>query len=586
MSVTDEPSGDETVYCKHCGHEVSAGRTPYDNETVFEAPPEDEAFAVLVRTGLERKIHVNCGSCGRGLKVSLRMAGRQTTCPACDNRVRLPFAGQEAERHIEELMAQRSPQVMAAETEAPDQAPGEEAPAVMQIAESALAELARFVETDGADDATLDIPEDDDLMRRSTEALEGREILALNEAISAFASSNGVSASDELPALQEAVGRHPRRTAAGMSGRQKTLLLTVAATVCVAVGIWLAAGFFGGSESETDPDNSTASIAPNNNTPQVKTNTITSKPSKDPTPGIGPVIRPVKAKATCRVVTCAMDSFAGGGFFPAGPGRLFCQVRAEVTAGDDKLELYNHGKAAVLRIGLESYPSLGEPVKSILPALPHRKHLSIPARGSRTITMLFELPQKAVGAGETTGIVSLGKIGPASVKLGSPAHVLPAKAVADSSSPYVETAPRNTKPLLSDPVMSAIQQTMPQKLSVRPGPDNSVKLTLGSGEVTGTARPDARGLYVTKLTHNGSTLQCLLRFAHGGKEAILYLSEEPFHQLTFARPGWAKTVPIVIQSQGRVRPKPRLDPPDPEPTTRPKTTPGTGRPRQPGFFGV
>ena len=585
MSVTDEPSGDETVYCKHCGHEVSAGRTPYDNETVFEAPPEDEAFAVLVRTGLERKIHVNCGSCGRGLKVSLRMAGRQTTCPACDNRVRLPFAGQEAERHIEELMAQRSPQVMAAETEAPDQAPGEEAPAVMQIAESALAELARFVETDGADDATLDIPEDDDLMRRSTEALEGREILALNEAISAFASSNGVSASDELPALQEAVGRHPRRTAAGMSGRQKTLLLTVAATVCVAVGIWLAAGFFGGSESETDLDNSTASIAPNNNTPQVKTNTITSKPSKDPTPGIGPVIRPVKAKATCRVVTCAMDSFAGGGFFPAGPGRLFCQVRAEVTAGDDKLELYNHGKAAVLRIGLESYPSLGEPSKSILPVLPQKKPLNIPARKSRTITMLFDLPQKSLRPTGTTGIVALGKIAPASVKLGSVAHVLPARAITTSPSPYLEIAPRNTKPVLSDPVMSAIQGTMPQKLSVLPGPNGSVKVALSSGSVTGTARRDARGLYVTKLTHNGSTLQCLLRFSHGGNEAILYLSEEPFHQLTFARPGWSRTVPTVPHDRRGAEMKPVTTPPDPIPA-KPKPARPAGRAREPGFFGV
>ena len=582
MGLTGEPSADGFVRCSHCGHEVGTNRSTHEHQPVFEST-SDEAFAALVKIGLARKIHVNCGSCGRGLKVSLRMAGRKTTCPSCGNRVRLPFAGQEAERRIEELIAKRSPRVMASETEIPGDVPGEEAPAVVAVEESELAELATFVETDGTDDATLDVPEDDDLMHQSADALEGREILALNEAISAFAVPRDASASDELPALQEAVKRLPRHEIAGMSSQKKAALLTVAAAVCIAVGIWVAAQFIG--STDPDEDNATASFDPGDNT--FNGNNNTTNPPKDPTPLTKPVKpKPVKAKAICHAVTSSTDSFAGGGFFPARPGQVFCQVCVQVTAGDDKLEIDNYGKAAVLRIGLESYPSLGEPVKSILPALPHRKHLSIPARGSQTITMLFELPQKAVGAGETTGIVSLGKIGPASVKLGSPAHVLPAKAVADSSSPYVETAPRNTKPLLSDPVMSAIQQTMPQKLSVRPGPDNSVKLTLGSGEVTGTARPDARGLYVTKLTHNGSTLQCLLRFAHGGKEAILYLSEEPFHQLTFARPGWAKTVPIVIQSQGRVRPKPRLDPPDPEPTTRPKTTPGTGRPRQPGFFGV
>ena len=586
MSVTDERPGEEIVCCTHCGHKIDADGSAHGEQSVFEGGSENEAFAAVVRNALTRKIHVNCGSCGRGLKVSLRMAGRKTNCPACDNRVRLPFAGQEAERRIEELIAKRSPRVMASETDIPADVPGEEAPAVVAVEESELAELATFVETDGTDDATLDVPEDDDLMHQSADALEGREILALNEAISAFAMPRDASASDELPALQEAVKRRPRHAIEGMSSQKKAVLLTVAAAVCIAVGIWVAAQFLG--STDPDKDNATASFDPGDNT--FNGNNNTTNPPKVPTPKTRPVIpKPVKAKAICRAVTSSTDSFAGSGFFPAGPGQVFCQICVQVTAGDDKLEIDNYGKAAVLRIGLESYPSLGEPVvKSILPALPHRKRLSIPARGSRTITMLFELPQKAVGAGGTTGIVSLGKIAPASVKLGSPAHVLPAKAVADSSSPYVETAPRNTKPLLSDPVMSAIQQTMPQKLSVRPGLDDSLKLTLGSGEVTGTARQDARGLYVTKLTHNGSTLQCLLRFAHGGKEAILYLSEEPFHQLTFARPGWAKTVPIVTQSQGRLRPKPRPDPPDPapEPTTRPKTTPGTGRPRQPGFFGV
>jgi len=577
-SLTDEPSGDEVVCCTHCGHEV--GTNGSARQPAFDVGSEDKAFAVVMRAALARKIHVNCGSCGRGLKVSLRMAGRKTTCPACGNRVRLPFAGQDAERLIEELIAKRSPKVIASETEIPPQAFDKGAKQVVQIDESELAELATFVETDGADDdVTLEIPEDDDLMYRAADALEGREILALNEAISTFTSPRDPSASQELPALQEAVKKLAPQAKAGMSGQKKAVLITVAAAIWIAVGIWVVASFFGGGKPDPDEGTAAALLAPGINTSGGNTNTT--KQPKVPTAKTSPVIPiPVKLNAICQAVTSSTDSFAGSGFFPAGPGKVFCRICVQVTAGDEKLDIDNHGKGAVLRIGLDGYPSLGEPVKSILPVLPRKRTISIPPRGSRTITMLFELPQKAVGTSGTKGIVSMGKMPAASVKLGSPAHVLPAKAVIGSSSPYVETAPRNTKPLLSDPVMSAIQNTMPQKLSIRPGQNGSVKLSLGSGEVTGTARQDARGLYVAKLKHNGSTLQCLLRFAHGGKEAILYLSEEPFHQLTFARPGWSKTVPVVPQRQGDARPDPGTTPPD----SKPKSTP-VGR-RRPGFFGV
>jgi hypothetical protein len=580
MSLADEPSDDGVVCCTHCGHEVGSNGSAHGKQPVFDVGSEDTAFAVVMRGALARKIHVNCGSCGRGLKVSLRMAGRKTTCPACGNRVRLPFAGQEAERRIEELIAKRSPRVIASETEIPDKA----APAIVKIEESELAELATFVETDSADDdATLDIPEDEDFMHQSANALEGREILALNEAISAFTSPRGPSASQELPALQEAVHKHTPHARRGMSGQKKMALLAVAAVVGIAVGIWVMAGIFKGGSTDPGNGNATASIDPGNTASGGNNNTII-KP-KDPTTKTRPVVpKPVKRIAACRAVTSSTDSFAGNGFFPAGPGKVFCRIRVQVTAGDDKLDIDNYGKGAVLRIGLDSYPSLGEPVKSILPVPPIRRRMSIPARGSRTITMLFELPQKALGTTAANGIVSLGKIAPVKVALGSPAHVLPAEAVMGSSLPYVEVAPRNTKPLLSDPVMSAIQNTVPQKLSVRPGLNGSVKISLGSGNVTGTATRDARGLYVTQLKHNGSTLQCLLRFAHDGKEAILYLREEPFHQLTFARPGWSRNVPVVPQRNRTVRPKPKTTPPTVPPITKPN--PPVKRPKRPGFFGV
>ncbi len=116
MSLADEQSGDQTVSCEHCGHEVGSNGSVGAERPVFDAEPEDQAFAVVMQATLANKIHVNCGSCGRGLKVSLRMAGKKTTCPACGERVKLPLAGQEADRRLEKLIAERSAEFLVSET--------------------------------------------------------------------------------------------------------------------------------------------------------------------------------------------------------------------------------------------------------------------------------------------------------------------------------------------------------------------------------------------------------------------------------------------------------------------------------------
>jgi DNA-directed RNA polymerase subunit RPC12/RpoP len=586
LSVTDDPSGKGHVRCEHCGHEIRHSSSARNDQPVFDTVDvgsEVEGFAEVMRASLARKIHVSCGSCGRGLKVSLRMAGRKATCPACGNRVRLPFAGQESERLLNELIAERSPETVAPKTDIPAEVPAVEEPAKVAAETPELVELAMYVEDDEAA-LDIDIPEDSDFLNQSPSEMDGREMLALNEAISAFTLPGGLAESHDLPALQKVVKKRRLEAQEGPPERKIPVLMGIAAILLIGVGIWMGLTFFGGDGSEPPPrlSQNTGNTTPNGG------NGATKPPNQ--TPKTRPVIipKPVKVKAVCKAVTCWTDSFAGSGFFPAAPGQVFCVITVQVTAGDDKLELDNHGDAARLTIATESYRSLGEPVKSILPLLPRKKHLSIPPRGSRTITMLFDLPQKALGTTASQADLSLGKIAPVKIDMGSQEHMRPVKAIADGSTPYTEIAPRNTKPLLSDPVMSVIQSMIPQKLSLRPGPDDSVNLTLGSGKVTGRARQDDRGLYVTKLTYKGDTLQCLLRFTHGGNKAILYLSEEPFHQLTFTRNGWSNSGPIVVPQSQTVIPKPvRPDPesyPFPEPTTRPRFRPNGGR--KPGFFGV
>lgn len=590
-SLADDETAAGLVECGHCGHQIGTNGSIDMMRPVFEGDSEDQAFGMLMKEALNRKIHVNCGSCGRGLKVSLRMAGRKTSCPACGQRVQLPLAGQEAERRIEEYIARRRGGPGAGKAAAR----ADKAGSLMHFDESELKELATFVDTDNSDDISLDIPEEDDFMRRSAEAMDGREILALNAAVSAVVPQRG-SAAEDLPKLQQAVKEHPTRSTAGMSTQTKAVIMTAAAAVIIGIGLWAAISFMGGSppvDPDFAPDVPPLAVNPDkgDGTPKSPGDGTVKKPIITK-PIVDPVVKPkpVKLLANCRAVTSTIDSFAAGGFFPAAPGDVYCRISVQVKAGDDELELFNFGQTAVLKIGLESYPSLGEPAaaSSILPTLPKKKRLDISPGQSRTLTMLFQVPHKVLGASGARGVIMLGTMPPVGVKLGNPAHVLPAEAVA--SKPYTEIAPRNTKPLLRDPVMSAIQNRMPQKLSILPGDGaDSISLKLGSGEVSGSATRDSRGLYVARLNHNGDTLDCLLRFAYGGSQAILYLSDEPFHQLTFAQPGWSGEVPIIPQGPGSGIINPRPPGVKPKPVApKPKPTPPKNGGRRPGsgFFGV
>ncbi|MBT3201382.1 MAG: hypothetical protein HN350_15890 [Phycisphaerales bacterium] len=582
MSLVSAKAGAKAIACSHCGHKIDTSVSSKPIRPVFDVEPEDQAFAVASREALARKVHVNCGACGRGLKVSLRMAGRKTTCPACGERVKLPLAGHEADMRLEALIEKRSAAFFAAQAEA---AAEETSASIMNFDESELAELATYVDSDSSkDDIAIEISdEDDEMMHRSAEAMEDRDILALRAAVSAI-SHRPASSPDELPALQKAAKQHKTVTKRSMSGQNK-LLITIAAVLCISAGIWMTVKFIFNDAPPADP-NSIAGFDPGKTdlTPNTGSNTPATKPVTTK-PIIDKPIPPVTPKiiAACRAVTSVTDSFASGGFFPAKPGKVYCRITVQVKAGDDKVEFSNYGESAKLQIGLNSFTSIGEPVKTIFPTLPQRKHFIIPSKTSKTLTMLFDLPEKALGKTGARGVVTLGKLPPMSIQLGSPAHVLPAAAVTDKSKPYLEIAPRNTRPMLSDPVMAAIQRTTPQKLSIRKGPaDGSVKLSLGSGEITGAATRDSRGLYVAQLKHNKNTLDCLLRFSHGGREAILYMSEEPFHQLTFAQTGWSKSLPIVPQITDTVKPKPK--PPVYKPKPKPPTNGGGAR--KPGFFGV
>ena len=311
MSLVSAKAGVKTISCSHCGHKIDTSVSSEPIRPVFDVEPEEQAFAIASREALACKVHVNCGACGRGLKVSLRMAGRKTTCPACGERVKLPVAGHEADQRLEALIAKRSAAFFAAQAEA---AAEETSASIMNFDASELAELATYVDSDGSkDDIAIEISdEDDEMMHRSAEQMEGRDILALSEAVSA-SSPRIASAPEELPALQKAVKQHKTQTKRGMSGQNK-LLITVAAAVCIAAGIWMVAKSVLNDAPPTDPnsiagqfDPGTTAGTPNtgsgNNT---TTKPVTTKPIIDkPIPPVTP-----KIIAACQAVTSVTDSFS------------------------------------------------------------------------------------------------------------------------------------------------------------------------------------------------------------------------------------------------------------------------------------
>ena len=557
----------EGVACPECGHEISLSGPP--ETEVFDAAGrlvgqeqarlgrEGRGFAEAVREAMGFKVHVDCGSCGRGLRVGMRMVGKKTTCPSCGERIKIPYPGQEAELEADRILAAMGVEFERAE------APVEAAPRG--------AEEKEILEIKAPDDQEYV------LQHEMADAMASREILDLAEAVS------------DLPELQEAVAYHRPRAVRADHVAVLRLLLTLGTVAAVlTLAVWTAVEYWPSRAPEEEPSvagMNSGMHATDGPGPQVP-------PRTQPVviPGTGPRVTipppPKKVPAVCRPTQVSAGLFAGdGGYSPARAGRIYCRVRASVRAGDDPLEFDNYGSDVSLKIGVRAHPSLGEPAKqTIVPTSPRKEHIRLRPHQTVLLSVLFELPQ-LVGARSKSIVLVVRGVKEAPLKLGDLTHVRAAKA---RDGRYEEVPPRNLKPLLRDPVMAAVQGTAPQQLLIRNGEDGSLRLLLGGGSgramVRGTAKPlNGDGVYEARLTDGKHTLPCALRFAHGGNEAILYLSNLPFHQITFARPGWKRPAPVVDQLSKK--PPRGTDPVKPR-GPKPKPPKPATRPRGPKFFGV
>ena len=560
----EDSKGGVTVDCGHCGRVLPA---PLPNQEDFEVglpddflkPDGDVGYAVLVRKAMKRKIHVACGSCGRGLTVSFALAGKKARCPACKDMIRIPFPDEEGEDIKVKLAEVPEPTEVAAE-------PGRFQPAIAlddgealaNLAEAAAASEAEPVPFDALARAAAEFEQETYRGYGATVDDEDRDRLDLLAAWTAPTTA-GVDALAQAE-LTEAASAAPR-----IARRQQLLQkrkrvspmgwLAVAALILAAagVGLWVAPKFFpqdtGPTVAKPGPGKGGKTPKPVN--PRPKPKTPKPKPKPKPKP------------ATCDVVAAWADPFAGEGYAPARPDRVYRKITAVVQAGDKPVSLKTYGADVTLSVGGETYASLGSPASAGMLAMhPAQRTFEMKPRTSKRVTFLFDVPAEPASFG--AGVLALQSI----EEIDVPAAAPPAGDIPAQPTKFVEAPPRNLRPMLQHPVMAAVQGAINQTLVLSNG-GAVLKITIPEASVSGTAVETSPGHYTATLRRDEATLACRLRVLDQGKRVILYLADEPFHEITYVQPGWREP------SHEITRPKPKPKPPKPpRKTTNPKK-PGT-----------
>ncbi len=465
-----EPTGDPSaggVPCPKCEHAVPLpAAAEAAGETWIGGEAVEPGFAATARESLGRTIHIACGSCGKHLTVGARRAGKRGRCPACGGRIQIPELHEDEDAAIEYLTA-------------------------MGESERARLDLAG----DWAD---------------ATEEVQEVEIVT------------------------------------GLSPAQRGLLAVgLVVMVGLAVGLWigilarrkLPAGKARGAAERpqlTVPDGEPNRPQPPKQRPSTRRVEPVGPKKGGPTgtlpvtpPVAPPVAPPEPREPVATVARKSWSVFAGRGYRPAPPGRIYVTLTAEITAGDKPLRLSNHGDDVLLEVAGERSPSLGsEGGLQTAFGEPRRRTVALKPGQRRRVGFVFEVPEKAAGgklhvAGLPEVDVGWLAIGPDSGE-DSPAGT------------FLEQPPRNLKPMLRDPVMAAVQAAPDQQLIVRKN-RGGLGVSIPAAGVTGTVAPGGNGVYAAVLRHGDDALNCKLRLIDGGRRLVLYLADEPFHQLTYER---------------------------------------------------
>ena len=197
-----------------------------------------------------------------------------------------------------------------------------------------------------------------------------------------------------------------------------------------------------------------------------------------------------------------------------------------MSAGDKPLAFRAAGGGVVLDIVKRKIPALGvawggEP----LPQAGRDATITIAAAGTREETFVFLAPGDVAA-----GTLKIAGLGDAPLPELPKLRVPPPGAVAGT---YVEQA-RHLKFAFSHPVMERLRLAPGQQLVITPAGDR-FNVRIAAAGISGQATPGDDGLCAATLTDGRSRLDCRLRLVASPAAVILYLADEPFHQIVYGR---------------------------------------------------
>jgi len=477
----------EALQCPNCAHEIrvpdAEGQTAALTPEALSHTEEREGFAVQARQAMARRVAVTCGGCGRTLKISGRMAGKKARCPSCMNLIRIPHTDDD------ELVA-----LITRKEE------GEEPEEVLEDLGDGEMGL--------AGDDFPPVPQGAAPPEQARHAAAG--------AMASAASTLRVDRSGRAAAPAA-----KNRSAIYWIGGGVLVVLFFGIGLMIGLEAMRGDGGGGPTGLPTGPAGPGPAAAQNPPAPRAS-----DPPESKPAPKTQPEAPPAEPDIRLTVGKIETSIFGPGGYHPAGARNVYWFVPVKVEAMGRPAEFTAHGFGAYLATEAMEHPSLGvRPGEGGVPLLARPGTLRVPRGGSREVTLVFEVPRTETSASLVIppyGSAALGGVSP-------PAAVEEEKILGR----FREAPPRNLRPMLRHPVMAALQANPDPEVHIRREKDG-MKVYMSWG-VRGELESLGGGVFEADLTRGKEKLKTKLRLIDEGKRLVLYLSEEPFHQMTFER---------------------------------------------------
>ena len=245
---------------------------------------------------------------------------------------------------------------------------------------------------------------------------------------------------------------------------------------------------------------------------------------QDPTPA--PIPR-APLTPTLLVMAATLDILTGDGLIPAPAGKAFVVATVRIRAGEEPVRFDAAGTGVRLVFGGGDTPSLGVPAaKDAFAVGPRQAAVDIPPMSSHMLTLAFLAPT-TLQKGARILIDGVAE---------APLPPLPKLRTPDRkrlSGSYAEAA-RFLKLGFADPAMERIRTSGKHDMVIT-GRKDHLEVAIGKTGLTGQATREPDGSYKADLTDGSAKLAGRLRVLGDGKHVVLYLSDDPYHQVVYRK---------------------------------------------------